>query len=91
MRIIVNLIYFIMFLIMAFVAMFLGGVSGVSGTFYLMVEPGDLEANLTKAISVLVMIWLLVLLLRHQNKKIIKRNALQKQQLQQDAEPEKDL
>ena len=91
MRIIVNLIYFIMFLIMAVIAMFLGGVSGVAGTFYLMVEPGDLEVNLTKAISTLVMIWLLVLLLRHQNKKIIKRNALQKQQLQQDAEPEKDL
>jgi len=91
MRIIVNLIYFIVFLIMAMIAMFLGGVSGVAGTFYLMVEPGDLDANLTKVISVLVMIWILVILLRHQNKKIIKRNALQKQQLQQDAEPEKDL
>ena len=60
MRIIFYLIYFIVFLAMAIVAMFLGGVSGVAGTFYLLVEPGDIETNLTQAISILLLIWLLV-------------------------------
>ncbi len=74
MRIILSLIYFIIFLAMAFAAMFLGGVFGVAGTFYLMVEPGDLEANLTKAMAALGLLWLLVIILRRHNKKIIKRN-----------------
>ena len=82
MRIIFYLIYFIVFLAMAIVAMFLGGVSGVAGTFYLLVEQGDLEANLTQAISILLLIWLLVLFLRNHNKRVIKRNKI----LMQEAE-----
>ncbi len=74
MRILFGLIYFIIFLVLAFAAMFLGGVFGVAGTFYLMVEPGDLEANLTKAMTALGLLWLLVVVLRRHNKKIIKRN-----------------
>lgn len=74
MRIIANLIYFLLFLVLAFAVMFLGGVSGVAGTFYIMVEPGDIERNLTTAIAVLVSLWLLIIILRHHNKKIIKRN-----------------
>ena len=82
MRIIYHLIYFIVFLVMAMVVMFLGGVSGVAGTFYLLVEQGDIESNLTQAISILLLIWLLVVFLRYHNKRIIKRNKL----LQQEAE-----
>jgi len=80
MRIIFNLIYFIVFLVLALAAMFLGGVSGVAGTFYVMVEPGDLEANLIKVGSILTLTWLIVLFLRHHNKKIIKRNKQKKMQ-----------
>lgn len=76
MRIIFYFIYFIVFLAMAIVAMFLGGVSGVAGTFYLLVEQGDLQANLTQAISILLLIWLLVLFLRNHNKRVIKRNKI---------------
>ena len=86
MRIIFNLVYFIVFLVMAVAVMFVGGVVGTAGTFYLMVEPGDIEANLTKAVSILVAVWFLVLLLRSRNKKIIKRNKREK--LEQEAEKE---
>ncbi|MCW8930477.1 MAG: hypothetical protein OQL19_09595 [Gammaproteobacteria bacterium] len=84
MRIILNLIYFIIFIALAFIAMFLGGVSGVAGTFYLMVEPGDIEANMTKLISFLIVFWLLLMVLRHQNKKVIKRRK--REQIEQEAE-----
>ncbi len=80
MRIIFYLIYFIVFLAMAIVAMFLGGVSGVAGTFYLLVEPGDPETNLTQAISILLLIWLLVVFLRNHNKRVIKRNKVLQQE-----------
>ncbi|MCN4143739.1 MAG: hypothetical protein LC437_01270 [Thiohalomonas sp.] len=53
----------------AFIAMFLGAVSGVAGTFYLLVEAGDIESNLTIAIATLTALWLLVVILRHYNKK----------------------
>ncbi|MCU7819597.1 MAG: hypothetical protein KZQ56_05025 [gamma proteobacterium symbiont of Lucinoma myriamae] len=59
---------------LAFAAMFLGGVSGVAGTFYLLVEAGDIRSNLTTVISGLSALWLLVVILRHYNKKAIKRN-----------------
>ena len=85
MRIIGNIIYFFVFIIMAFSAMFLGGVSGVAGTFYIMVDDGDLEANLTKVISLLVLSWLLIVMLRYRNKKIIKRNKLEMQEAEQEA------
>ncbi|MCU7940233.1 MAG: hypothetical protein KZQ64_07220 [gamma proteobacterium symbiont of Bathyaustriella thionipta] len=81
MHIIASLIYFLLFIVLAFIAMFLGGVTGVAGTFYLMVEPGDIEKNLNTAIAVLVSLWILIIMLRQQNKKVIKR----KKQLKLDA------
>lgn len=86
MRIIFNLIYFLVFISLALVVMFLGGIFGVSGTFYMMVEPGELNENLIKFISILVGVWLLVIILRGQNKKVLKRQKLEK--LEQDAESE---
>lgn len=65
------------FLIMALAAMFLGGLSGVAGSFYLMVEPGNVQTNLTMLIAILVPLWLLVIVLRRHNKKVLKQNALQ--------------
>ncbi len=82
MRIIFNLVYFIIFLALAFIAMFLGGVSGVAGTFYILVEPGELEANLIKATSILAFVWLLVMILRQQNKKVLKRRKLEALELE---------
>ncbi len=78
MRIIAKLIYFLLFPVLAVGAMFLGGVSGVAGTFYVMVEQGDTQTNLAMVIAPLVLLWLLVIILRHHNKKIIKRNKLLK-------------
>ncbi len=78
MRIITNLIYFLLFPVLAVGAMFLGGVSGVAGTFYVMVEQGDTQTNLAMVIAPLVLLWLLIIILRHHNKKIIKRNKLLK-------------
>ena len=46
----------------------------MAGTFYLMVEPGEIKSNLTTGIAVLTGLWLLIIILRHYNKKIIKRN-----------------
>ncbi len=73
MRILWNIIYFFLFLGMAFLAMFLGGVSGVAGTFIVMVEAGDMQENLIKASIILAVVWFLVIILRHQNKKVMKR------------------
>lgn len=76
MHIIFNLIYFLLFLILALGAMFLGGVSGVAGTFYLMSEQGDIHKNLILTIAVLSAVWLIIVMLRSHNKKVIKRNKL---------------
>lgn len=76
MHIIFNLIYFLLFLILALGAMFLGGVSGVTGTFYLMSEQGDIHKNLILAIAALSAVWLIIIMLRSHNKKVIKRNKL---------------
>ena len=78
MRIIAKLIYFLLFPVLAVGAMFLGGVSGVAGTFYVLVEQGDTQTNLAMVIAPLVLLWLLIILLRRHNKKIIKRNKLLK-------------
>ena len=86
MHIIFNFIYFLVFLVLAFSAMFLGGVSGVAGTFYLMSEPGDMRQNLTLAIVVLSAVWLIILMLRSHNKKVIKRNKLMLQKNKQQNE-----
>lgn len=86
MRIILGFIYFIIFIILATGAMFLGGVSGVSGTFYLMVEPGDLEMNLIKMMTILVGIWILVVFLRSSNKRAIKRNKFIAQEMENESD-----
>ena len=86
MHIIFNFIYFLVFLVLAFSAMFLGGVSGVTGTFYLMSEQGDMRQNLTLAIVLLISVWLIILMLRSHNKKVIKRNKLMLQKNKQQNE-----
>ena len=86
MHIIFNFIYFLVFLVLAFSAMFLGGVSGVAGTFYLMSEQGDMRQNLTLAIVLLISVWLIILMLRSHNKKVIKRNKLMLQKNKQQNE-----
>ncbi len=78
MRFIGLFIYFWIFLALAIVVMFLGGLSGVVGTFYVMVEQGDLKDNLTTVITILVLIWCLLMVLRYYNKKAIKKNKLLK-------------
>ena len=74
--IIAKLFYFIFFLLLAISAMFLGGVSGTAGTFFVMIRQGDMQQNLTIAIASLTLLWLVILLLSHHNKKVIKRNKL---------------
>jgi len=78
MRFIGMFIYFWIFLALAIVVMFLGGLSGVVGTFYVMVEQGDLKDNLTTVTTILVLIWFLLIVLRYYNKKAIKKNKLLK-------------
>lgn len=80
MRIIGKLFYFlfyaVFFSILAFTAMFLGGISGTAGTFYIMSGQGDMQQNLTIAIASLSVLWLIIIMLSHHNKKVIKRNKL---------------
>lgn len=76
MRIIANITYFLLFLVLVIITMFLGGVSGVAGTFYLMVLPGDIESNLTTALTALIVLWFLLVLLRRHNKKMVKLNEV---------------
>ncbi len=77
MHVLINILYFIVFVIMALGAMFIGGLSGVAGSFYLMVEPGDVATNLTILMAVLIPLWLLVIVLRRHNKKVLKQKARQ--------------
>lgn len=86
MRILLNIIYFFIFLILAFAAMFLGGLSGVAGTFYLMVKEGTIQDNLVMGIVALLVGLLLVLILRDQNKKVMKRRQHELEAAQQDIE-----
>jgi len=85
MRIIGAVIYFLLFLVLAIGAMFVGGVAGVVGTFHAMVQPGDLQSNLITIVSILSLLWLLLMVLRYYNKKVIKTN---KQQALEAAEKE---
>jgi len=73
MRILSNILYFFLFLILAVAAMFVGGVAGVSGSFFVMVSKGDMQNNLLIAILSLVLILFVVNMLRRHNKKVIKR------------------
>ncbi len=77
MRFILKFIYFILFISLALGTMFLGGVSGVAGTFYVMVEKGDIEHNLLLMSAALLLGWLVILLLRGHNKRVIKRKKQQ--------------
>ncbi len=70
------LFYALFFSIFAFIAMFLGGVSGTASTFYIMIEKGDMQQNLTIAIAALSVLWLIVIMLSSHNKKVLKRNKL---------------
>jgi len=85
MHIIGAVIYFLIFIILATGVMFVGGVAGVVGTFHLMVQPGDLKNNLITIVSILSLLWLLLMVLRYYNKKVIKQN---KQQALEAAEKE---
>ena len=69
-------------MILAIAVMFLGGVSGVAGTFYVLVEKGEVEDNLLMVSAVLLITWLVLLLLRGHNKRVLKRN--QQQALEQE-------
>jgi uncharacterized protein HemY len=80
MRFIFNFIYFILFSILAIIVLFAGGIFGVAGTFYLMVESGDLQTNLIHTVAPFVVVWLLLILLRGRNKREIWRNQRNKQQ-----------
>ena len=73
MHILTKILFFIVFMILAIVAMFLGGVSGVAGSFYLMVTEGAITDNLIMGIATLLVSLLLVLILRGQNKKVMRR------------------
>lgn len=73
-------------MILAIAVMFLGGVSGVAGTFYVLVEKGEVEDNLLMVSAVLLITWLVLLLLRGHNKRVLKRNqqqALEQEQVEQ--------
>jgi hypothetical protein len=52
--------------------MFVGGISGVASTFYIMVEEGDMTTNLLMLIGTLLVSLLIIMLLRDYNKKILK-------------------
>ena len=80
MKYILKFLYFIIFMLLAIAVMFLGGVSGVAGTFYVLVEKGDVEHNLIIVSAVLLVTWLVVLLLRGHNKRVLKRKKLQAQE-----------
>lgn len=82
MKYILKFLYFIIFMILAIAVMFLGGVSGVAGTFYVLVEKGEVEDNLLMVSAVLLITWLVLLLLRGHNKRVLKRN--QQQALEQE-------
>ena len=73
------LLYSLFFLSLALLAMFLGGVSGTAGTFYVMIRQGDMQQNLTIAIASLTLLWIVILLLSSHNKKVIRRNKLRAQ------------
>ncbi len=77
MRFILKFFYFIIFILLALATMFLGGVSGVAGTFYVMVEKGDIEHNLLVMSAVLLISWLVILILRGHNKRVLKRKTQQ--------------
>ncbi len=80
MKYILKFLYFIIFMLLAIAVMFLGGVSGVAGTFYVLVEKGDVEHNLIIVSAALLVTWLVVLLLRGHNKRVLKRKKLQAQE-----------
>ena len=73
MRILLNIVYILIFTGLTLGAMFLGGVSGVAGSFYLMVKEGAILDNLYLGIASLLINLFFVLVLRGQNKKVMKQ------------------
>ncbi len=79
MRMILAVLYFlIIFLPLAILVMFLAGVMGVAGTFYLMVLVENIQQNIALVVAALLLLLFITLLLRRKNKQAIKRKALLK-------------
>lgn len=74
MKFIGKLIYGIVFIVLAAVAVFLGGVSGVAGTFYLLVEAENVHQSLLMVIAASALLLLLLLMLKRWNRKGIKKH-----------------
>ncbi len=84
MKFILKFFYFIIFMVLAIAVMFLGGVSGVAGTFYVLVEKGDVEHNLIIVSAALLLTWLVVVLLRGRNKRVLRRKKQERKAAQAD-------
>lgn len=88
MRILSNVLYFFVFLGLIFAAMFLGGVAGVAGSFYLMVKEGAILDNLYLGIGSLLLSLFFVLVLRGQNKKVMRQKHLKQEMANSEANEE---
>ena len=82
MRIFLNVVYFFVFMVLAFGAMFVGGVSGVAGSFYLMVKEGNIEDNLFMGIATLAVALILAVILRGQNIKVMRQRKQAEQNIE---------
>lgn len=79
MRIILAILYFlIIFLPLAIIVMFVAGVVGTAGTFYLMVLVENIQQNVALVVLTLLLLLLITLVLRRKNKQAIKSKALLK-------------
>lgn len=83
MRIIINLLFILFFTALLLIVMFVGGVSGVAGSFYLMVTEGDIVDNLIKGIGALSVALILVMILSGQNRKVLKQKQQRLNEQQQ--------
>lgn len=79
MRIILAILYFlIIFLPLAIIVMFVAGVVGTAGTFYLMVLVENIQQNVTLVVLIMLLLLFITLVLRRKNKQAIKRKAILK-------------
>jgi LPXTG-motif cell wall-anchored protein len=58
--------------------MFVAGVVGVVGTFYLMVLVENIQQNVALVVVAMLLLLFITLVLRRKNKQAIKRNSLRK-------------
>ena len=72
MSVILKIFAWLIFLLIATGVMIVAGVAGVAGSFYMMVNDGNIMDNLYMTIGVLAILFVLSLLLRQQNKKVIR-------------------